>query len=240
MSKVAAILNKEFRSYWYSPIAYIVITVFIVLVSFFFFRGFYIIGDASLRGFFGLLPWLFLFVVPALTMRQWAEELHSGTIETLMTKPVMDWQIVIGKYLSAVLFLVIMLVLTLPLPLTVAGISQSGIDWGVLLANYIGALLLGAAYLAIGGWAGSFTSNQIVAFILGIVLIFVGIMIGEGIITMFAPGFLATPLQYLGLNQHFTSIARGVIDTRDIIFYLSVMFLFLYLTVRAVESRKWS
>ena len=144
------------------------------------------------------------------------------------------------KYFAALLFLVITLLLTLPLPLTVAGISQSGIDWGVLLANYLGALLLGAAYLAIGGWAGSFTSNQIVAFILGVVIIFVGIMIGEGVITMFAPGFLVLPLQYLGLNQHYASIARGVIDTRDIIYYLSVIFLFLYLTVRAVESRKWS
>ena len=240
MSKVAAIFNKEFRSYWYSPIAYIVITVFLVLVSFFFFRGFYIIGDASLRGFFGLLPWLFLFVMPALTMRQWAEELNTGTIETLVTKPVLDWQIVLGKYLSSLLFLVVMLGLTLPLPLTVAGLSENGIDWGVLLASYIGALLIGAAYLAIGGWAGSFTANQIVAFILGIVVIFVGIMVGEGIITMFVPGGLATFLQYLGLNQHFSSIARGVIDTRDIIYYLSVIFLFLYLTVRAIESRKWS
>jgi ABC-2 type transport system permease protein len=125
-------------------------------------------------------------------------------------------------------------------PLTVAGLSQNGLDWGVVLTSYFGALLLGAAYLAIGGWAGSFTSNQIVAFIIGVAVIFVAIMIGESLVTMFVPGFMVTPLEYLGLQRHFVSIARGVIDTRDIIYYVSVIFLFLFLTVRAVESRKWS
>lgn len=240
MTKVGAIWRKEFRSYWFSPIAYIVITVFLVLMNWFFFRTFYLVGNADVRGYFGMLPWAFLFLMPALTMRQWAEELRSGTIETLMTKPVTDWEVVLGKYLAGVSFLVIVLVLTVTTPLTVSAISTNGLDWGVLLTSYLGTLLLGAAYLAIGGWAGSFTSNQIVAFIVGVALIFVGIMIGERIVTMFVPNFLVTVLEYLGLQQHYSSISRGVIDTRDIIYYVSVVFLFLYLTVRAVESRKWS
>jgi ABC-2 type transport system permease protein len=240
MSSVTAIWRKEFRGYWFSPIAYIVITVFLVLMNWLFFRAFYLIGNADLRMYFSILPWAFLLLMPALTMRQWAEELRSGSIETLMTKPVRDWEVVLGKYLAAVSFLIVILVLTLTTPLTVAGVSQNGLDWGVMLTSYLGALLLGAAYLAIGGWAGSFTSNQIVAFIIGVAVIFVGIMIGESLVTMFVPGFMVTPLEYLGLQRHFASIARGVIDTRDIIYYLSVVFLFLFLTVRAVESRKWS
>jgi ABC-2 type transport system permease protein len=132
------------------------------------------------------------------------------------------------------------LVLTLPTPLTVAGISQTGLDWGVLLASYLGSFLIGATFLAIGGWAGSFTANQIVAFIVGVALIFVGVMIGAPLVTFFAPGFLVTLLEYLGLHTHFESMARGVIDSRDVIYYLSVIFLFLYITVRSVENRKWS
>jgi ABC-2 type transport system permease protein len=240
MSSVAAIWRKEFRGYWFSPIAYIVITVFLVLMNWLFFRAFYLVGNADMRMYFSILPWAFLLLMPALTMRQWAEELRSGSIETLMTKPVRDWEVVLGKYLAAISFLILILVLTMSTPLTVSGLSQNGLDWGVVLTSYLGALLLGAAYLAIGGWAGSFTSNQIVAFIIGVAVIFVGIMIGESLVTMFVPGFLVTPLEYLGLQRHFASIARGVIDTRDIIYYLSVIFLFLFLTVRAVESRKWS
>jgi len=240
MTRVAAIWRKEFRSYWFSPIAYIVITVFLVLMNWFFFRTFYLIGNADVRGYFGMLPWAFLFLIPALTMRQWAEELRSGTVEMLMTKPVTDWEVVVGKYLAGLSFLIIVLILTVSTPLTVSAISTNGLDWGVLLTSYLGTLLLGAAYLAIGGWAGSFTSNQIVAFIIGVALIFVGIMLGERIVTMFVPNFLVTVLEYLGLQQHYSSISRGVIDTRDIVYYLSMIFLFLYLTVRAVESRKWS
>lgn len=240
MSSVAAIWRKEFRGYWFSPIAYIVITVFLVLMNWLFFRAFYLIGNADMRMYFSILPWAFLLLMPALTMRQWAEELRSGSIETLMTKPVREWEVVLGKYLAAISFLFLILALTITTPLTVTGISQNGLDWGVVLTSYLGALLLGAAYLAIGGWAGSFTSNQIVAFIIGVAVIFVAIMIGESLVTMFVPGFLVTSLEYLGLQRHFASIARGVIDTRDIIYYISVVFLFLFLTVRAVESRKWS
>jgi ABC-2 type transport system permease protein len=240
VSRIAAVWRKEFTAYWYSPIAYIVITVFLVLMNWLFFRGFYLMGDASMRGFFGLMPWTFLFLMPALAMRQWAEELRSGTIETLMSKPIREWEVVLGKYLAALAFLLIVLVLTLPTPLTVSGLSQTGLDWGVVFASYIGAFLAGAAFLAIGGWAGSFTANQIVAFIVGVALIFVGVMIGLPLVTMFAPGFLTTLLEYLGLHTHFESLARGVIDTRDVIYYFTVIFLFLYVTVRSVESRKWS
>jgi ABC-2 type transport system permease protein len=241
MSKSMAIWRHEFRNYWYSPIAYIVITVFLVIMSWLFFKSFFIQQNADMSGFFGILPWAFLFLLPAVTMRQWAEERKSGTIELLMTMPISEREAVIGKFLASLSLLVVILLLTLPLTLSVAAISQNGLDGGQVAASYLGALLIGAAYLAIGGWASSFTENQIVAWILGMAFIFVLVIIGEGIVTFFLPGgFLVLLFDYLGLNQHYVSLARGVIDTRDLVYYFSVIFLFLYLTVRALESRKWS
>jgi len=238
MTRMTAVWRKEFKSYWYSPIAYIVITVFLVILTWFFFRGFYLVNNANMRDFFAVLPWAFLFLMPAVTMRQWAEERKSGTLETLMTKPLSEWEVVIGKYLATVALLVVILLLTLPLTFSVAGLSQAGLDWGVVFANYLGALLLGMAYLALGGWASCFTQNQIVAFILGLAIIFVLMVLGLPVVTVFS-GVLAPLLRYISIGEHFTSLARGVIDTRDLVYYVSVVFLSLYLTVRTVESRKW-
>lgn len=240
MSKISAIWLKEFRTFWYSFIAYIVIAVFIGTTSWLYFRGLFVMNDANLGGFFASLPALFLLIMPALTMRQWAEEHKTGTIELLMTLPVREWELVLGKYLASVSFLVVLLLLTLPLTLTTAALSQNGLDWGVVITSYLGTLLMGAAYLAMGGWVSSFTTNQIVAFILGAALIGAAVLIGESVVTMFVSGWMSQLLSYLGLSQHFQSIMRGVIDSRDVIYYASIIFLFLYLTVRAVENRKWS
>jgi ABC-2 type transport system permease protein len=132
------------------------------------------------------------------------------------------------------------LALSLPLAITVAALSQNGLDPGQVAVSYLGALLLGMAYLAIGGWVSSLTSNQIVAFILSFFFIGALILVGEAMVTFFSSGFFVPVLEYLGLNRHYVSMARGVIDTRDLLYYFSVIFLFLYLTTRAVESRKWS
>jgi ABC-2 type transport system permease protein len=239
MSKIGAVWTKEFRSFWYSPVAYIVITVFLVISSWLFFQGLFLQGNADLSSFFALMPWSFLFLMPALTMRQWAEERKTGTIESLMTLPVREWDVVLGKFLAVVSFLAVILLLTVPLTATVYGLSQNGLDLGVVPSIYLGTLLLGAAYLAIGGWVSSFTENQIVAFILGMALIFMLIIAGLPVVTMFA-GPLSSLMDYIGLAGHYQSIGRGEIDTRDLIYYASVIFLFLYLTVRSVESRKWS
>ncbi len=171
-------------------------------------------------------------------MRQWAEEKKSGTVELLMTKPVTEWEAVLGKYLATAGLLLVLLLLTVPLTISVASVSTNGLDWGVVVASYIGALLLGLAYLAIGGWVSSMTENQIVAFILGVVLIFLLFIIGN--VSMLVSAAWVLPLEYIGIGKHYTSISRGVIDTRDLIYYASVIFLFIYLTARTVESRKWS
>ncbi|MDQ3023084.1 MAG: ABC transporter permease subunit [bacterium] len=240
MSKVAAVWRREFKAFWFSPVAYIVIVVFLVVMSWVFFQYFFVQNDADMGQFFGLLPWAFLLILPALTMRQWAEERSSGTVELLMTKPVREWEAVFGKFLAGTCLLIAILLFTLPMTITVALLSQNGLDAGAVTASYLGALLLGMTYLAIGGWISALTNNQIVAFIISIGVIFLLIIIGEGFVTLRAPGFLVPVLEYLGLNKHYVSIARGVVDTRDLLYYFSMIFLFLYLTTRAVESRKWS
>jgi ABC-2 type transport system permease protein len=230
MSKVSAVWRREFRGFWFSA----------VVTAGLFFNFFFLANNADMGQLFNMLPWAFLLILPALTMRQWAEEKSSGSIELLMTKPVREWEAVLGKFLASVSLLVCILALTLPLTITVAAISQSGLDGGQVATRYLGALLLGMAYLAIGAWVSSITANQIVALISSIAIIFALVMIGETFITFRAPSPLVPVLEYLGLNRHYVSMARGVIDTRDLIYYFSVMFLFLLFTTRAVESRKWS
>jgi ABC-2 type transport system permease protein len=239
MSKVAAVWRKEFRGFWQSPVAYIVTNVFLVVLTWMFFLGFFLQGQADTRALFGPLPWFFLFLAPALTMRMWAEERKTGTIELLMTMPVREWEAVLGKFLAAFSLLASIVLLTLPLTFSVAGVSQNGLDWGQVFTSYLGVLLMGAAYIAIGSWVSSFSGNQIVAFILAMAVIFAFLIVGL-ILPQILPGFMATPLTQLGLANHYQSIARGVIDTRDLLYYASMIFLFLYLTVRAVEARKWS
>lgn len=243
MNKIAAVWGREFRQFWFSPVAYIVICVFLVIATWMFMTGYFIYNNASMEQLFNLIPWFFLFLMPALTMRQWAEEQNSGTIELLLTMPVSEREVVTGKFLSGVSLLAVILLLTLPLTLTVAGTSQNGLDTGVVFANYLGAFLLGCAYLAIGGWVSSFTRNQIIAFLVGMAVIFGLVMVGEGMVTLFiqkGASWLVPVLEYIGIRQHYTSMQRGVIDTRDLIYYASIIWLFLYLTTRAVESRKYS
>lgn len=240
MSRIMAIWSKEFRSFWYSPVAYIVINVFLVIMTWLFFSQLYLAKDANLVAFFSLMPAAFMFLMPALTMRQWAEERKTGTIEMLMTLPVREWEVVLGKYCSGLSLLAIILLLTLPTTITVAAISQNGLDWGVALTSYLGTFLFGAAVLAMGGWVSSFTENQIVAFILGLALVFLAMIVGTPLVAYKLPGFISPLMEYMGLTNHYASLARGVIDSRDVVYFATLIFLFLYLTVRSVESRKWS
>ena len=241
MSKVATVFRKEFRQYFDSPIAYIFITVFLVINSWLFFRMFFLVNQASVRPLFTFIPWIFLFFVPAITMRLWAEEKKSGTMEVLMTFPLKDWEVVLGKYFASLTFLVIALLLTFSLPITTWIAAEKGVSMeiGPILTSYLGAILLGGAFLAIGIWVSSLTENQIIAFIIAVAVSFILMIAGERIVTMYVPSALVGFVEYLGLNRHFNSIARGVIDTRDLIYYFSVIGFFLYMTVRSVESRKW-
>ena len=238
MRNIIAIFKKEFRAYFDSPIAYIFITAFLISSMWIFFKGFFLIGQVVMRGYFSLLPWLFLFFVPAVTMRLWAEERKLGTIEVLMTLPINDHEVIFGKFLAAYLFLAITVLLSITLPVTLAILGAP--DFGPIIGGYLGALLMGGAYLAIGLFASSLSENQIVAFILGIVFCFALFIIGENFVLMAIPSRFATLFSYMGLGNHFESIGRGIIDTRDIIYYLSVIGFFLFLNIRSLESRKWS
>ncbi len=237
MHNILAIARKEFRSYFSSVIAYIFITLFLAVSGWLFMSGFFLVGQASLRPFFSLLPWLFLVFVPAVTMRLWAEEKKLGTIELLMTFPVRDVEVVLGKFVAAQAFLAVAVALSFPLALTAAYAGDP--DWGAILGGYLGSVLLGGAYLAIGVFASSLTENQIVAFLIAVVTCFGMYVTGEEFVLYRVPQALVGFLSYLSLGTHFESIGRGVLDTRDLIYYLSVIGFFLFLNVRSVESRKW-
>ncbi len=237
MQSVMAVFKKEFRAFFLSPIAYIFITVYLVATNFLFFQSFFIVNQADMRGYFGLLPWAFLIFVPAIAMRSWAEEKKVRTLELLLTWPISDTQVVMGKFLANFAFLTIAVLLSVTVPITIAILGNP--DGGAILGGYIGTVLMGAAYLAIGMWVSSLTENQIVAFILGVVVTLALFLIGTPFVAMQMPSAVVPFLTYLGLGSHFDSIGRGVIDSRDIIYYLSVIGFFLFLNVVSLESRKW-
>ena len=237
LNTIYTLFKKELMSYFNSPIAYIFIGVFLVVGNWLFFKSFFLIGEVSMRGFFDLLPWMFLFLAPALTMRLWAEEKKQGTIEFLLTLPVTDWQVVLAKFFGALSFLFITLLATFTLPLTIA--SLGNVDFGPVLGGYLGALFLGGAYLALGLFISSLTKNQIIAFILGMVACFIAFMIGADFILMGAPKFMVPLMSFLGLGNHFYNISKGVIDSKDVIYYVSFIFFFLWMNARIIETRGW-
>lgn len=231
------LFKKELMSYFNSPIAYIFIGVFLIVGNWLFFNTFFLIGQATIRNYFSLLPWIFLFLSPAITMRLWAEEKKSGTIEFLLTLPVTDWQVVLGKFFSALVFLFFSLLLSVSIPITVANLGN--LDNGPVIGGYLGALFLGGSYLALGLFISSLTKNQIIAFILGLAACFAAFIVGADFVLAGSPAALAPAMKFIGLGSHFNNIAKGVIDTKDVIYYLSFIFLFLWLNVRVIEKRGW-
>jgi ABC-2 type transport system permease protein len=231
-----AIAKKEFRAAFTSPVAYAYLVVFLAFTSWFFFRAFFVLGIATLRGFFGLLPWTLVFLLPALTMRLWSEERKLGTLEVLLTWPVRERDAVLGKFLGGVGLLAVSLAGTLPIAFTVFSLGSP--DRGPVLAGYLGLLLFGAAGLAVGIYASALTENQIVAYIAGVAMTFALFAAGEDFVLMAAPGFLVPLLSGVGLGAHYWSIGRGVIDSRDLLYFAAVTFFFLYLTVRRLQARR--
>ena len=232
-----AIFKKEVRSFFTSPVGYLIVGAFLVLTGLFLwvFKGEYNIldqGFADLGNFFLLAPWIFIFLIPAVTMKSFSEERRMGTLELLLIKPITLWKLVLGKFWGSFLLGAIALV---PTALYVLAISEMGIikgnyDLGVVLGSYFGLLFLLAAYTAIGLFTSSLSDNQILAFLGGILISFVLYQGFESAASLFANGDTAEWIRSLGSKAHFDSIARGVIDTRDLVFFLSLTLLFLYLT----------
>ena len=232
---VRAIYQRELRSYFNSAIAYVVIVVFLAIVGWFHTSSLFLANVATLRLMFEIVPLIFLFVVPAITMKLLSEEIKSGTIELLTTKPLHDAEIVLGKFLAAWALIGVALVLTLVYYLTMTSIGK--IDNGPVVGGYFGLLLTAGVYVAVGMFASSLTENQVIAFIIGFVLVFALFMLDK--VLIYVPESLASTVEFLGIDYHFSNLARGVIDSRDVVYFLSLLGFMLYLTVVSLGRRRW-
>lgn len=234
MKGTREIFKKELKGYFASPIAYIVIAIFLVLTGWFFFSTFFLFNQAELRNFFSLLPVTFAFIVPAVTMRLFSEEFNTGSFELLATLPVTTVDIVLGKFLAASAFVAFMLMPTLAYGAFIGYLGD--LDWGPWIGGYLGALLLGAAFSAIGLFASSLTKNQIIAFIIGMSLCLTLTLVDK--MLFFIPETALGIFQFLGADFHFQNIARGILDSRDILYFLSVCFVMIYGTTLMVQEKR--
>ena len=242
MSGTLAVFRRELRSYFATPVAYVFIVIFLILAGAltFYMGGFYERGQADLQPFFNFHPWLYLFLVPAVSMRLWAEERKSGTIELLLTLPVTVWQAVFGKFLAAWAFIVIALALTFPIWITVNYLGHP--DNGVIVASYIGSALMAGAFLAIGSCLSAATRNQVVAFILTVVVCFVLLLAGFPMVLnffrAFAPQGVVDAVAGMSFLTHFAAIGKGVIDVRDLIYFVLMIEVWLYASVVVIDLKK--
>ncbi len=242
-----SIFNKEINLFFSSVTGYVAIAVFLTLTGLFLFvfpgeMNLFLYGFATMGSFFDLAPLVFLFLIPAITMRSFAEEKSLGTIELILTKPVSDLEVVVGKFLAALLLVFFALLPTLLYLWILASLSvpAGALDWGGIAGSYIGLFLVAASFAAIGTYVSTLSSNQILAFILAVFLSFTGFFAFDFIsrIQVFS-GNLDYLIRQIGMNAHYVSISRGVLDMRDVVYFLSVVIFFLALARINLESRKW-
>ncbi len=242
MSHVVTLFKRELRGYFSTPVAYVFIVIFLVLLGGLTFRqaDFFSRGQADLLPFFTWHPWLYLFLIPAISMRLWAEERKQGTIELLFTLPVTMGQAVIAKFLAAWCFTGIALVLTFPIWITVNYLGDP--DNGVILASYLGSFMMAGAYLALGSFISAWTKNQVIAFVLSVSLCFVFILIGTqlvlGFFSAWTPQTVLDTISSFSFLSHFVSITKGVIDGRDVVYFASLILCFLFMNAVAIELKK--
>lgn len=242
MNHLLPIFKREFSAYFATPLAYVFIVIFLFAMgAFTFYIGhFFDNGVADLSVFFGFHPWLYLFLVPALSMRLWADERRTGTLELLLTLPVPLWASVLGKFLAAWAFTGIALLLTFPMWITVNFLGQP--DNGVILASYIGSFLLAGGYLAIGACISATTDNQVIAFVVSVVVCFLFTVSGSPLVLDFfrlwAPPALTDAISSFSFVTHFTAITRGVLDLRDVVYFVSLVALFLTVNLVVIDLKK--
>jgi len=242
MAVIRSIARRELRSYFATPLAYVFIVIFLALTGLFTFYlgGFYERGQADLSPFFNFHPWLYLFLVPAIAMRLWSEERKSGSVELLMTLPVTLWQAVLAKFLAAWLFIAVALALTFPIWITVNYLGDP--DNGVIVAAYIGSLLMAGGFLAIGSCISAANRNQVVAFIITVVICFIFMLAGFPLVLDLFSGWLPGPLldavASLSFLTHFTAISKGVLDVRDVLYFLLVIGVWLVATTIVLDLKK--
>lgn len=242
MGRIRVIFQRELAGYFATPIAAVFIVIFLLLSgAFTFYLGNYFArGQADLVPFFDFHPWLYLVLIPALAMRLWAEERRSGTIELLLTLPVTMWEAVAGKFLAAWCFTGIALALTFPMWLTVNLLGDP--DNGVILASYLGSLLMAGGFLAIGSCISALTKNQVIAFVISVVISLGFILSGFPLVlelfSGWAPQFLLSAISSFSFLTHFQSISKGVLDLRDILYFLSLIAFWLFATATVIDIKK--
>ena len=242
MKTVAIILRRELTSYFVTPIAYVVLVFFLLLANIFafWFGGLFERGQADLSPFFTFLPWLYLFLIPAVAMRLWSEERRNGSIELLLTQPVTLWQAVLGKFLAAWVFVSISLALTFPLWITINYLGNP--DNGAIVAAYLGSLFVAGGFLAVGTFTSSITKNQLVAFVISVVMCFVLLMAGHPMsidwFQSWAPQWLVQGVASLSFLTHFENITKGVLDLRDVLYYALIVIFFLLASTVVLDARK--
>lgn len=242
LANVVTITRRELSGYFLTPIAYVFIVIFLILsgVFTFYLGGFFERGQADLVTFFGFHPWLYLFLIPALTMRLWAEERKSGTIELLFTLPVTMMETVLGKFLATWIFTAVALALTFPIWLTVNYLGNP--DNGVIFAGYVGSLLMAGGYIAIGSCISALTKNQVIAFVVTVVVCLMFILGGFpmvlDLLDDWMPSVILETVSSFSFLSHFEAIQNGVVDTRDLVFFLSLIALWLFANAIVLEIKK--
>jgi len=240
MGATYSVFRREFAAYFNTSIGYVFMAFFLLVTKFFFVTGLLVGGNAEMREFFGLMPIFFLFFIPAISMRLWSEERKLGTLEWLLTLPMKAWQAVLGKYLAGLAFIAVTLMLSFDIPIFLK--LHGNPDMGPIIGGYLGALVLGMIYLAIGAFASSLTSDQIIAFVVAVAISMIFFLMGFQPILEWIKDIVGANttslVQRFGINYHFESISRGVVDTRDVIYAFSIAGVFLFLNVLVVDRRR--
>lgn len=235
MHYIKTIARKEFTSFFKSPAAYMVLVGFLIITGWFFANPLFLINQSDLRTLFSIIPIIFLIFIPAITMGLVSKENNNGTIELLSTMPVKSSDIVIGKFIAGLGLIITGLVLSLIHPITIMLIGTN-VDVGAMFTGYLGLILLASAYSAIGLFASCLTKNQIIAFIISFVIIFFFFILDYAL--FFIPSAISGIFQYLSINYHFSNIAKGVIDTRNVIYFGSLTYVFLFLASTSLDLKK--
>ena len=237
MHNIMTIYKKELRSFFTSPMAYIFLVVFALTNGYFFTNTFFLYNQSDMRALFGIVPLVYLFFIPAVSMGLISREKSLGTIEIISTLPVRERDIVLGKYLAGFTLILVALLTTVVHYITLYNVGTT-VDHGAVFTGYLGLALLGGVYTSVGIFASSLTENQVIAFIVGIAIVLAFFLMDK--LLFFVPASMAGIIQYLSTEFHLSNISRGVIDTRNLIYFGSVIGFFLSMTTRVLESRKWS
>ena len=237
MHNILTIYKKELRSFFTSPMAYVFLVVFALVNGYFFTNTFFLYNQSDMRSLFGIVPLVYLFFIPAVSMGLISREKSLGTLEIITTLRIRERDIVIGRYLAGLSLILVALFTTSIHYITLYNVGTT-IDHGAVFTGYLGLALLGGVYTAVGVFSSSLTENQVIAFIVGIAIVLVFFLMDK--LLMFVPASLAGIVQYMSTEFHLSNIARGVIDTRNLVYFGSVIGFFLFMTTRVLEARKWS